>query len=396
MTNLLKSPRVLLALLFALGLTAAACGSSDSDGAADDSDAESTDAGDDEATDDEATDDDEAADDSEESGEGVAPGCGARPCEPGEGVSVTMARANWSTGYMQAAIYQQLLEELGYEVSDPAENEMDPATFFPAVAQRDVDFWVNTWFPAHKSQFIDGTPVEGNVEQVGLEMEAGGLQGILIDKATADEYGITHIDQIAEDPELSALFDVTGDGIADVHACDVGWGCEALLEEWFDANGWNDTTLDQLSGSYTAVFSEAVGRVNDGEPTLTYTWTPSAYVTQLVPGDNVVWLSTENPLPDQVGAAALGEEQCPGQPCEMGFIAADILVSGNPDFLAENPAAKKLFELVEIPVTDVALQNVLFDGGENTEEDVARHAADWIEQNRDTVDGWLSEAAAAG
>lgn len=42
--------------------------------------------------------------------------------QPGEGVEVTMARANWSTGYMQAAIYQQLLEELGYTVSDPSEN----------------------------------------------------------------------------------------------------------------------------------------------------------------------------------------------------------------------------------------------------------------------------------
>lgn len=371
MTTLLKRSRLLLAMLFAFALVAAACGGSSdgSDGAADaDGTADSGDDG-------EAADSDMA--------------------QPGAGVSVTMARANWSTGYMQAAIYQQLLGELGYEVSDPAENELDPATFFPAAAQGDVDFWVNTWFPAHKTQFIDGTPVEGGVTQVGLEMEAGGLQGILIDKATADEHGITHLDQIGKDPELSALFDVTGDGIADVHACDVGWGCEQLIENWFTENGWNDTTLDQLSGSYNAVFAEAVGRINDGESTLVYTWTPSAYVTQLIPGDNVYWLATEAPLADQVGAASIGPDQCPGQPCEMGFVAADIMVTANNEFLAANPAAAKLFELVEIPVTDVALQNVLYDGGENTEEDVARHAADWITQNRELVDGWLAEAAAA-
>ena len=40
---------------------------------------------------------------------------------PGEGVSVAQARVDWSTGYMQAAIYNQLLEELGYDVSEPAD-----------------------------------------------------------------------------------------------------------------------------------------------------------------------------------------------------------------------------------------------------------------------------------
>ena len=39
---------------------------------------------------------------------------------PGAGVSVRTARANWSTGYFQAEVYRALLEELGYEVSDPS------------------------------------------------------------------------------------------------------------------------------------------------------------------------------------------------------------------------------------------------------------------------------------
>ena len=38
---------------------------------------------------------------------------------PGDGVEVTMGRANWSTGYFQAELYRQLLTELGYNVSDP-------------------------------------------------------------------------------------------------------------------------------------------------------------------------------------------------------------------------------------------------------------------------------------
>ena len=33
---------------------------------------------------------------------------------PGEGVSVTVGRASWSTGYVQAEIYTALMRELGY------------------------------------------------------------------------------------------------------------------------------------------------------------------------------------------------------------------------------------------------------------------------------------------
>ncbi len=40
---------------------------------------------------------------------------------------VRPGRANWATGHFQAAIYSALLEELGYTVADPADNEYPPA-----------------------------------------------------------------------------------------------------------------------------------------------------------------------------------------------------------------------------------------------------------------------------
>ena len=67
------------------------------------------------------------------------------------GGEVTMARANWDSGYMQAAIYAQLIEELGHQVSDPAENTRDPNGFYPALATGQFDLWVNGWFPSTTS-----------------------------------------------------------------------------------------------------------------------------------------------------------------------------------------------------------------------------------------------------
>ena len=78
----------------------------------------------------------------------------ADPQGPKPEGTVRMARANWSTGYMQAAIYRTLLQELGYDVSDPAEAELGPATFYPALGEGEYDFWVNGWFPIHTT-FIE-------------------------------------------------------------------------------------------------------------------------------------------------------------------------------------------------------------------------------------------------
>ena len=70
---------------------------------------------------------------------------------PGEGVSVTSGRANWSTGYVQAEIYTALLRELGFTVSESADMELGPQQAFMAMASGDMDFWANSWMPGHQS-----------------------------------------------------------------------------------------------------------------------------------------------------------------------------------------------------------------------------------------------------
>ena len=377
--------QVLLAILLVFGLVVAGCGNDDDDAPAG---APDTEAPDDAAPDDAAPDAPDASDD------GEAPeDMPEEMAMPGEGVTVRMARANWSTGYMQAAIYRTLLQELGYEVSDPAEAELAPATFYPALGEGEYDLWVNGWFPIHTT-LIDDAGVADVVSPIGSEIVAGGLQGFIVDKATAEANGITMLDDIGNNPEIAALFDVDGNGKADLMGCNDGWGCQVVINDTIAQNGWEDT-IEQVSAEHAALFADSVGRFNRGESILQYIWTPGAFTAELVPGSDVIWVSLSNPLPSQVGAAALPADQCPGQPCEMGFVAADIRVVASNEFLVANPAAAKLFELVTIPVIDIALQNLAYDGGANTEADVQAAADDWIAANRATVDEWLAAARAA-
>jgi glycine betaine/proline transport system substrate-binding protein len=64
----------------------------------------------------------------------------------------------------------------------------------------------------------------------------------------------------------------------------------------------------------------------------------------------------------------------------------------NTDFLADNPAAATLLEVIELPLGDVSAQNFLMDQGENTQADITRQAEEWIAENRDLVDTWLQAA----
>jgi glycine betaine/proline transport system substrate-binding protein len=121
----------------------------------------------------------------------------------------------------------------------------------------------------------------------------------------------------------------------------------------------------------------------------------------LKPGEDVVWIETPFPsLPEdqkQFEDATTVEsvEGCVEQPCEMGWPANDIRPVANSDFPAGNPAARTLFEEIRIPLEDIFAQNARMFEGEDSKEDIARHAGQWIADNQETFDGWIEAAKQA-
>ena len=342
---------------------------------------------------------------------------------PGQGVDVIAGRADWYSGYFQGELYKQLLEELGYNVTDPAQLELGPHIAYIAMAQGDMDYWPNSWYPAHytwhAAERPDGSLVGDHLTVVGEELLAGALQGFLVTKSFADAYGVYTMDDLNRNAEALAAFDATdrvpGNGRADIFGCSEYWTCDNIIENMIAFSGWNN--IEQITTGYDVMFIQAVRRVDEGIPMVIYTWTPSAYITELRPGDSVYWMGVENILDDsnpanQVygedhsqrgadgtgGFAAISEDQCPpaaDQPdgkCPIGWLAADIQVTANNDFLAANPAARALFEAVRLSVIDVSLANLAMAGGERPTD----LATQWIADSRDLVDEWIAAARAAG
>ena len=303
---------------------------------------------------------------------------------------VRMARATWDTGWFQAEVYRQLFNLLGYRVDGP--QTMENQEFYDDVATGAVDLWVNGWFPLHESLIDPSDPVE----LVGRQVNAGALQGYLVDRATAEELGITNLGDLS-DPAIASRFDTDGDGTADLIGCNVEWACADTIDHHLEEYGLSDV-IEHVQGDYSPLMHETIDRHEAGEPVLFYTFTPNWTIGELVPGDDVVWLETPYPSlpPGQSGEDRTEVAGLPGcaaeNPCQMGWPPNDIRAVAGTDFLEENPAVRTLLGLVEIPLTDILDQNARMVDGEGDPADIARHAREWIAENQGAVDDWIEAA----
>ncbi len=319
---------------------------------------------------------------------------------PGEGKTVQLGRATWDTGWFQAELFGLLIENLGYEVEMVAPLAND--AFYLSCARGDVDMWANGWFPIH-NVYIEDSKVVDKVELVGHEVEAGALQGYLMDKATSEEYEISSIAQLA-DPELAALFDSDDNGKANLIGCPEGWGCAKVINHQIEAYDLGDT-VEHIQGEYSLLMADVLSRYKQGEPILFYTWTPNWTVNKLKPGEDVVWLQVDTPsLPEDQAEMATEELvtvsgiDCAGgdDPCMVGWNYGDIRVVANTEFLNDNPAVRALAEVVKIPFEDITEQNAWMEDNEaRTEEEIRAYAEEWMVENSDMVDEWLQAARSA-
>jgi glycine betaine/proline transport system substrate-binding protein len=308
---------------------------------------------------------------------------------PGEGKTVTMG---YTVGLLEERFQNQVvalgLEKLGYKVKEMV--QMDVPALHLAVAQGDVDLIAAHWDPLQQA-FFDRAGGPDKVTMVG-DLVPGCLQGYLIDKKTYDQHKVHNIDQL-RDPNIAKLFSANGTGKADLAGCPPGWGCERVVEYQMDAYKLKQTVVHH-QGQFDVMAADTVARFKAGQPVLYYTYTPHWISQVLVPGRDVEWLEVPViALPDK-DQMSLNTKLPDGR--NVGFPVNTMRIMANNDFLQQNPAARKLFEVMTIPVGDVNAENWQLHEGKTSYQDVLAFAQAWISQNQKTFDGWIAEAMKAG
>jgi glycine betaine/proline transport system substrate-binding protein len=305
---------------------------------------------------------------------------------PGKGISVQPLKSTIAEETFQTLLVMKALERLGYDVNPI--KEIEYAAGHIAIGNGDATFLADHWDPLHVDFFLKA----GGDEKIFREgfYSSGALQGYLIDKKTADKYGITNLSQI-KDPKIAELFDSNNDGKADLAGCNPGWGCEKVIEHHLDAYGLRDTVTHN-QGTYSAIIADTIARYKQGQPIFYYTWTPYWVSGALVPGKDVIWLQV--PFSALPGARSDVDTSLPDG-SNYGFQANNQRIIANRKWAKANPAAAKLFSIMQVSNNDISAQNLRMRDGEKNAEDIERHANAWIQANQATFDGWIAAALKA-
>lgn len=308
---------------------------------------------------------------------------------PGAGKEARPARPNWDSFWFGQAILDHAMDRLGYEVDAP--KTLGVPAIFTSMARGDLDYMADTILPNHANMYAE---TEGEVRRIGPLMKPGTIQGYAVDKATAEEHGIRYLEDL-KNPEIAALFDQDGDGRAEMIGPNPDWeGSSAVVAHHMSELGMEDY-IDVVQGQYTALSADALGRYAGGESIFIYTWYPNPTTMQLLPGQDLVWLELRNPTlpPDQLEQyePLAGIDGC-ANPCEIGWLPTTYYIGVSEVWAQENPAAVAFFERIKMKLEDRVWQNRLMKEGEDSDEDIDRHAMQWIEKHHDEFETWIQEA----
>lgn len=302
---------------------------------------------------------------------------------PGKGVTVRPVVQPLVEELFQHRILFRALEDLGYTVAEPEETTAQTAHL--ALGTGDAEFTAIHWNTLHDT-FFNESGGDAVLQKVGSYIE-GALQGYLINKSAYDA-GVQNLGDL-KDPKVAAMFDADGDGKADLAGCVPGWGCERVIEHQLTEFELRDTVVHN-QGEYNAIIADTIARLSSGENVLYYTWTPYWVSGVMAPGTDVEWLAVPySSLPDGNKA----ETTFNGK--DLGFAVDSIRIVATDKFLADNPAAAKLFEVAKLDINDISAQNKKISDGEDSSDDIDKHVSEWIAANQSDFDSWLDAARAA-
>ncbi|MDE5095478.1 MAG: glycine betaine/L-proline ABC transporter substrate-binding protein ProX [Trichodesmium sp. St11_bin5] len=302
-------------------------------------------------------------------------------------VTIRTAHSTWIEESFQTNIVNIGLEKLGYKVEEP--KQIEYTAIYISIANGDLEYSTIYYQPSHE-KFFEKAGGEEKLKKVGI-LTADGIAGYQIDKKTADKYQITNIKEL-KNPEIAKLFDWDKNGKANLVGCNPGWACELNIDHHIEAYGL-ENTVEHSRGQYNILLVDAITRYKQGQPILYFAYNPHWISAILKPGKDVVWLEVPvTSLPDMRNITKK-DTLLDGK--NIGFSRTQQSIVANKKFLESNPVAKRWFELVEIPVADMNTESLRIKEGEDKEEDILRHAQEWIKNNQEKYNNWLEIAKKA-
>lgn len=262
----------------------------------------------------------------------------------GDGGEIGMAWIPWEENLAVAHMWEAILEEEGYDVT-PSQYDVAPA--FASVANSEEDLFLDMWLPATHASYE---------EEFGDQLED---LGVWFDEATLELTVPSYVEEVdtledlAENPEM---FDGQITGI------EAGAGMmELLINEVAPGYGL-DEDFEIVESSTAAMRAELANAIEEEEPIVVTLWTPHPEYG----------LKDLKRLEDPQGLWGEAEQ---------------LHAVGRPGFAEDFPEVAEWIENWEMTDEELSSINAAID--EADEGEWADVASQWVEDNRDLVDGWL-------
>ncbi|MEO3417274.1 glycine betaine ABC transporter substrate-binding protein [Roseovarius sp. CAU 1744] len=299
---------------------------------------------------------------------------------PAMAADIVIGVPNWPSVNATAHILKVAIEQnMGLEVE--LQNGTNPIVF-EAMDSGAMHVHPEVWMPNQKNLHDTYVQEKGTVAMNPNGVEA--FQGMCVDQATADEHGITSIDDLTN-PDIAALFDSNGDGTGELWIGAPGWASTNVEKIRAKSYGY-DQTMELTEIDETVAYANLDNAIKAGDPWAGFCYTPH-YVFAL--HDMQI---LEEPAYD---ASKWNVTQPTDDPNWLEI--SDAPVAWDLAYLHVH-YAKSLEE--SHPDVAKMLSNVKFDTDTVSAMTYAlvidkteplAYAEQWVSENEDAVLGWMSE-----
>ena len=239
-----------------------------------------------------------------------------------------------------------------------------------------IDVYTDLWMPNQQAlwdEYIDGNAT------VLTNKPYQGTSNIYVPSYMADK--VSSIEDL-NNPEIAAMFDTDGNGKGEYWAGDVTWASTKRWQVKFKSYGldelWEpnivsaDTFKAGLEAAYTA-----------SKPQLFYYWTPEALHVKY----DLTALSEPERFDGCEDVDLDAENWLEVSSFECVIAPNDVFVGYSKSLETRNPAVAKM--LGNIQFTGDEINGWIVEMFEN-KRDPQEVAEEWIEDNREIVDGWIN------
>lgn len=252
---------------------------------------------------------------------------------------ITFGQTGWSSTQVPTEIAKQILEEAGYEVEISL---LDQPVIFEGLKTKDVDFFMDAWLPYTE---------EALWEEYGDDL-------VKVAKSYSDAPLGWAVPTYVEEDSIEDIKKNAEKFDGKVYTIGAGAGIVTISEEVMEDYGLD--MFELVPSSEGAMLGELYASVTKEEPVIVTGWRPHSMFTQY----DLKFLEEPN----------------------ENFKFDDIYVISYKDIEEEHPEAYEILSKWSIEVDE--LEEMMY---ENEMNDIPFEdlATEWIEENREKVDGML-------